>query len=204
MGKLTLRKYIHLYSQTHRRLYIIGPLFSASEAKQSNFSGAVIFVDGGVRFRKSDEGFSVGDGDSSEVALDKVLNTEKDFSDLSYVFDHLEDYFEEVVLLGFLGGRRDHELANLAEAHRFLSRRNLKVRLLFDQEVIGLSKGEWQVSIDSIFTLFSFEAVHLDLRGACKYQTSGFLRHLSSHGLSNEGYGKVAISCDHPVFVFTS
>ncbi len=181
------------------RMCIVGPLFDGARSIEE----PAVFVDGGSRFRESGQGISVGDGDSYSGSLDHLLPVEKDYSDLAFVLDHLPGRVRHLDLFGFLGGRRDHELINLGEAHRFLkSRRN--TRACFDSAVIALSAGAWRESIFGVFSLFAFESTRITLTGDCQYPIANdrVLPAGSSWGLSNIGEGAVDISVRGPVFVF--
>ena len=192
-----LADYLEKYKAA-KELTVVGPLFEG-EAK---FSEPVVFVDGGSRYRTRDIGFRVGDGDSSCGELDMKLNAEKDFSDLAFVFTRVGGFFGRIRLLGFLGGRRDHELINLAEAHSFLQARK-STQLSFDERVRGYSAGEWTLQVEGLFSLFAFAEAHVKLSGACRYPIAdGTLKPLSSHGLSNVGHGEVHLACRGPVFLF--
>ena len=182
-------------------LQIVGPFFDESVALKE----PVIFVDGGVQYRKRNIGFSVGDGDSSSVPLDQKLNAEKDFSDLSFVLKRIPENLQKIYLLGFLGHRQDHQLMNLAEVHRFLKTKvNVPTRAQFDQSLFAVSKGNWKFDIHGIFSLFSFEEITLSLSGACKYRLgpNEKFQQLSSQGLSNVGHGEIQLTVTSPLFIF--
>lgn len=199
---MTLKDYLLSLSKDENQIHLIGPLFSGLSLPKE----PTIFVDGGTRFRKDKRGFSVGDGDSSAGDLDELISKEKDFSDLTYVLNHLGHRFNQIYLFGFLGGRKDHELINFAEIHQFLLPQEQKVKVLFDEQVIALSKGAWEIEIHGVFSTFLFEKTQVTLSGNCRYTASDThsVRYLSSHGLSNEGSGLVKIKTNGPVFLFLS
>lgn len=192
---MNLEKYLAQF-KSNSKLYLIGPLYD----EEAIFKEPVIFVDGGGQYQKSEEGFIVGDGDSSEIQMDEKLSEEKDISDLGYALSQIEG-FSELLLLGFLGKRKDHELMNLAEVHRFLKGKS-QVKASFDNKVIALSTGEWKLDIMGTFSLFAFESIELTMSGECKYSIDTTLKELSSHGLSNEGNGEIVINTNGPVFVW--
>lgn len=198
---MNLKQYFDLYKSSEV-LYIIGPLFNAD----SNYLDPVIYVDGGVNFKKNRAGISVGDGDSSKSDLDILLPQKKDYSDLAFVLTNLASNFKTVYLLGFLGGRRDHELINFAVVHEYLKSAQFPTKVKFDAEVIAYSKGCWKTHIKSIFSIFAFEEAQLKLTGECDYtlETKQRLKPLSGHGLSNVGYGEIEIENSSPVFLFIS
>ncbi len=178
---------------------LIGPLYKG----KAEFSDPVIFVDGGAQFRKASEGLSVGDGDSYSGVLDEKLNPNKEYSDLAYVLSSLPAHFHEVFLLGFIGGRRDHEWANLGEAYAFLHTRHQATKIHFESEVTGFSVGKWQLEINGPFSVLSIEAAQVKLLGDCQYtlKQATKIEPLSSHGISNTGEGAITLQTDKPVFI---
>lgn len=107
-------------------------------------------------------------------------------------------------MVGFLGGRRDHELINLGEIHKFLCTRTKPTECDLDWAVCGFSPGKWPLQIKGIFSVLAFEATKITLTGDCAYQLREptALSLLSSHGLSNEGFGIIELRNDEPVFVY--
>lgn len=198
---MELKVYLQSFS-TSNTLYIVGPFYDESIP----FTEPVVFVDRGVFFRKTSEGVSVGDGDSAGFKLQHQLEHDKDLSDLAFVLENIPSHFERVHLLGFLGHRKDHELMNWAEAHRCLKSSTARKVLHFDQSIQAFSKGQWSITVRGTFSIFSFEPCDVKLTGQCKFKIEGFssLKALSSHGLSNEGFGDIEISTTGPVFLFNS
>jgi thiamine pyrophosphokinase len=197
---MALQEYLSTLPETIDEVNLIGPFFAGVTLPP----GPKIFVDRGTKHRVFKEGFSVGDGDSHLDGLDQLLDPTKDYSDLAYVLRNLDERFLKIHLHGFLGGRRDHELMNLAEAHDFLKWRKKGTSIHFDEAVFGFSAGDWEFPVTGIFSIFAFEKVHVQLWGRCEYKLpeKTALRPLSSHGLSNIGTGGVNLSCSAPVFVF--
>lgn len=180
-------------------MQVVGPLYAGDR----KFSDPVIFVDGGTGCRQGTEGLAVGDGDSHAGDLDEQLNPNKDYSDLSYVLASLPAHLSEASLVGFLGGRRDHEWANLGEAHAFLKQRHSPMQLHFEPQISGFNAGKWQLEINETFSLLCLETAMVRLTGECQYplhQKTG-LEPLCSHGLSNVGFGTITLNTDSPVFV---
>jgi len=173
-----------------------------------------IYVDGGSDYRQpasSTESslplISVGDGDSTTGKLDEVLPAQKDYSDLAFVLRGLPQNILAVEMLGFLGGRRDHELANFGEVHAFLKTRTEFCRVEMhsaDQSVIAFARGSLTIDIQGTFSVMVLEPSAVKIEGACDYPLSGdvTLPVASSHGLSNKGRGRVVITSDQPCFVF--
>jgi thiamine pyrophosphokinase len=181
-----------------------------------------VYVDGGSRFRN--EGgwaaghtehsafptVSVGDGDSSGGSLDELLPSEKDYSDLAFVLRSLPASVKEVILLGFLGGRRDHELANLGEVNEFLKTRSQHCRVDLvgnsGDRVIAFAHGALTLDVIGGFSVFVLEPATVKIAGQCRYPlpAGSVISPLSSHGLSNEGMGRLNIASDSPCFILLS
>lgn len=189
------------------RLVIVGPLLK--DFYISSERRPIVYVDGGVKARNPQAdgpSIAVGDGDSSVSALDVVLPTEKDYSDLAFVLRHLPLGARHLELRGFLGGRRDHELANFGEVHEFLKRRGNFSTVAFDDSVIAFSAGRLQKEIHDSFSLMVLEPCSVTIRGKCKFAVEKplLLSPLSSHGLSNVGNGLVEFEVTGPAFVILS
>ena len=195
---LTIARYLHDYTDSIN-IELVGPMYHGD----AKFTAPTLFVDGGSQFRKHNEGLSVGDGDSYSGDLDETLNPHKDYSDLAYVLASLPAQFHKVQLHGFLGGRGDHELANLGEASAFLKHRHRATRVQFDQAICGFSAGDWQLEIHEPFSLLSVETAKITLKGACDYPLTQLteIEPLCSHGLSNNGSGSITLKTDAPVFI---
>ncbi len=191
---------------THR-VTLIGPMSVAADVlglQERELQEPLIWVDGGINHRRGKAGFSIGDGDSCAWKLDQYLETDKDYSDLAYTLNRLSKQFTDILLLGFLGGRRDHELFNLGEAHSFLCAASVPTRIRFDSGIDGYSKGEWAFHVYTLFSLWVLEAATVKLVGACKYQlrTPTEIAPLSSLGLSNIGTGEINLLTTGPAFIF--
>ena len=202
-----LKNYLQRFAD-RRRVTVVGPMlgvpFNPTAAEEP-----VIWVDGGVNHRPQDAGqdcvgFSVGDGDSAAEKLDQELDTDKDYSDLAFVLGCLRARFSSVVLLGFLGGRRDHELFNLGEVHHFLAAAKTPTRVRFDDSLEVYSAGEWGFEIHGVFSLMVFEPTTVKLAGACKFPltTPTKIAPLRSLGLSNHGFGAITLTTRGPAFIF--
>lgn len=180
---------------------LVGPL----AAPRAKWPEPCIFIDGGSRHQgQSPLHISVGDGDSSVEQVDHLLPAAKDFSDLAYVLRHMPQHLSRLSMVGFLGGRRDHELINLGEIHRFLCTRPKPTECDLDWSVCGFSAGKWPLQLKGVFSVVALEPTQLTMTGDCAYPlpVATPLGVLSSHGLSNEGFGIVEIRNDGPVFVF--
>lgn len=204
-----------------KEIFIIGPLFKENLAiskRESSF----LFIDGGSRFfdyvqkvfldsfpNSTSTHFNtlkIGDGDSYDGTLDTKLPVCKNFSDLSYGLKFVVPSIEKVNLLGFLGGRKDHELFNLGEAYKILLSNQVdkKAKFLFDQSFICFPPGNNSVTLDGTFSLFVLEEASISITGQIKYPlpTPTKIEPLSSLGLSNLSYGEFFIKSDKPTFIY--
>lgn len=191
------------------RVTLVGPMHDRSV----DVSEPTVFVDGGARFMGNLGGapsIRVGDGDSGVADLDVRLPAEKDFSDLAFVLRELPVAVVALRLLGFLGGRLDHMLANLGELHGFLARRSSGLVELEGSGVVGGRAGvqivgfvgSLELRISGVFSVMVLESCEVRIEGECKYPLkSTTLPPASSHGLSNEGHGLVRFSSRGPCFV---
>ncbi|MGE4130940.1 MAG: hypothetical protein AB7F86_04845 [Bdellovibrionales bacterium] len=187
-------------------LDLVGPMWTSPFSVER----PVVFVDGGTRWRPAQAGqptVSVGDGDSGDQPLDFKLNPDKDFSDLAFVLGELPKSVRQLNLYGFLGGRRDHEVAGFGEIHRFLlTRKEEAMARFFDLSGVKVlaAIGPTEANIQGRFSLMVMETSEVRLAGACQYKLDPprILRPFSSHGLSNEGTGKVRIASEKPYFLF--
>lgn len=192
-----------------RQVTLIGPVLTRAP-RAGRLREPLIWVDGGADHRapifRDRPGIAVGDGDSAKSRLDHYLPEDKDYSDLAFVLRRIPQQFFEVVMLGFLGGRRDHELFNLGEAHRFLAGRESPTRVRFDHSVRAFSKGEWQLHNHAAFSLAVIEPATVTLTGPCKYPLNEptTITPLSSFGLSNRSQGELILRTDGPVFILES
>jgi thiamine pyrophosphokinase len=184
------------------RIDVVGPEYAPHHIP---FAEPVIFVDGGVRFRKSKEGFAVGDGDSAPdpSALNLLLPKEKDFSDLAFTLANLPETITEVRLHGFLGGRLDHQFFNIGEACAFLRQRKRPSRVFFDDKIIAHSAGSWAFDQKGLFSLAVLEAAKVLVHGDVKYpiDPASDVLPLSSLGLSNVALGRFGIHSNKPFLI---
>jgi thiamine pyrophosphokinase len=182
----------------HKSIDLVGPFGQSWRAGEN----PVIFVDSGVQWRQPTAlAASIGDGDSSSEPLDMTLHRDKEYSDLAFALRSLPQNIVEIMAHGFLGGRRDHELANFGEAFAFLKARLKPTRICWDQQAIAWSKGRWEFDRVGTFSLFSFEPTQITIEGECRYRLPEptVLPPLSSLGLSNEASGHVRIKTSGPL-----
>ena len=195
-----------------KKLQVIGPL----EFDKSKVSSSLptVVIDGGLNHELSLENqLSIGDGDSAKgehrIKIDIHLNKEKDYSDLGYLFNLLDETYlknhlvtlEKLELWGFLGKRRDHEFINILEAYSFLKNRSQLV-ISFQEEILCLSKGDYEFDRRGTFSLISLEGTEVQIAGSVKYPFKGILKASSSHGLSNESQGSFQIKASGPLILF--
>lgn len=184
-----------------QRITLVGPLVATDLVIEE----PVIFVDGGSSLRENGIGIAVGDGDSSLHPMDILLDPDKDFSDLAFALSLVPQSITELDIVGFLGGRRDHELFNIGEVVRFLRHRPKQTRVAFDRSAIALSGGKWQLSIDGLFSLMAVEPALVTLQGQCRYpiDPAKKIEPLSSFGLSNIGSGVISIENSNPILLLS-
>ena len=195
-------------SEGFNAIRLVGPLFSPGLATFST-ELPTLYIDGGLNFKPAAPhlSFSVGDGDSSPLKPELLLNPEKDFSDLAYALDLLPSHFTKLHLEGFLGGRRDHEWINLGVVHKFLTERKMPTEVSFDRnQVRGFSAGERELDFQGTFSILCFDDTELSLKGMIKFPCApktNFPR-FSSLGLSNEAFGKFKLQSAGAVFLLTN
>lgn len=171
---------------------------------------AILAVDGGIKFTKEAQVW-VGDGDSSpSLSLPENcwhLPCDKDFSDFSAALK-LMDESRCIHLWGFLGGRKDHELAVWGECHEFLkSHPKCQFKIYQDGILKGLylPAGSGNIDHQGGFSLLVLEKSLVSLSGDVTYPlfTPTLLRPLSSHGISNYSRGSLSYISDSPIlFLF--
>lgn len=170
--------------------------------------GPTIYIDGGTKWFKenSDAQFCLGDGDSQQDGSSKNLDlqfpSEKDASDTELAFNLLPQQPLKIWAWGFLGGEKAHELSNFGTAHRWLEGR-FDSAVLFDQEILFLSPGQWELSLKHEFSLLSLEPNQIRLEGDCQYQLKQPtpITAFSSLGLSNKAWGTINVQCAHALMV---
>ncbi len=169
---------------------------------------AVLAVDGGLKYAPKAD-FWVGDGDSNPaLPLPEhflKLSPEKDISDFRAALDLLPEA-ESILLWGFLGGRRDHELAILGECHGYLkSNPGCQIKIYNKGVLAGvfLPTGVGRIEYTGSFSLFSLESAKVTLRGDVLYSLSSpiNLAPLSSHGISNKAQGMIMTESDKPLLI---
>ena len=193
-------------------LVLVGPVMAAPLLLQDVARlgiGTVpqIAVDGGIEFALKPVLWA-GDGDSSPSGTPVAFKDSQDETDLRFCLNGVRGgQWRQLHLFGFLGGRRDHELANLGEIHAEMKARGAFVSAVFyddklEAAVRFFNAGAHRVNISGTFSLLSLEAAVADIGGDCAYAAKGAaLPVLSGRGVSNSGRGMVDISCDAPFMI---
>lgn len=180
------------------RIVLVGPYYTTS-----NLQEPLVYVDAGAQFQIDTKGFSVGDNDSFSGQLQEQLPIEKDISDLAYVLRMIPDRIVEIELLGFLGGRKDHEFATILEVLNYMKKQEGRRQVVWDQGVIRCFQGTFELEHKGIFSVFSFNPdTSIELNGDIKYPISKSIEAFSSHGLSNEALGKFVITATKPILLY--
>ena len=144
-------------------------------------------------------------------ALDVLLPPAKDYSDLGFALEVLRLVdVARLDLLGFLGGRRDHEWVNFGELARFAAHRaELRIDVFDGAEprapaVTVLGPGAHSLKHAGTFTLAHFVDAATTLRGAIDYPLGAGteLPAHSSLGLSNRAHGRFQLQSDQVSLLF--
>ena len=189
-----------------QKIAIVGPFFRRKYLVKCPL---YVLVDKGADFHKEIKDleresifFKLGDGDSYEGMLDIRLSRNKDFSDLKFALDILPSSVKTLHLLGFVGGRLDHQLFCLGEVHHFLvSKKN--TRVLFDDHLFAFSSGRVEQEVFGSFSLAVFSPTKISLNGKCRFSLEkSTVAPLSSLCLGNWGDGLIVIESNGPFFLF--
>lgn len=176
----------------------------AGLVRDYSFDG-VYAVDGGYRtLRKADlEPTEVfGDFDSLgyvPAGADAVFDWHKDFTDMDWALSHaLEGGFDEVFLVGGLGGRTDHAIGNLQLMAKY-ARQGLKVWSFGEDEVVvclagggDLSRLQFSSQAQGTFSLLPHsDVVEGVIEEGLEWELSGArLTNSELLGISNEFKGE--------------
>lgn len=196
---MKIETYLKSFNKNHH-IILIGPLYKRG---LFHFEEPLIYVDGGVNFKEEIgvEGFCAGDGDSSNSLPQDLIPKEKDYSDLEYVLSKLPPNITTVLALGFLGGRKDHESANLSSFYYYLENSLTHVDLGEGYELYG--PGEQDLKIYGGFSVINSGVGHMKISGEVKYPYNGKIhRRYSSQFISNIGHGQVKIVNTMPIGLY--
>ena len=195
---------------------IIGPC----EVDKSSINTTLhsIVVDGGLNHKITFQDYiSIGDGDSTKSSLEQkcqhLLPEDKNESDLHHALKLIPTKAKKILLHGFLGGRQDHQLMNLAECSHYIDKEeNFEKNLHFykDKErfISILGPNTWVLEYFGVFSLFSFIDQNVVLFGDVKYRLGGeytqVLSAYTSLGLSNSASGQFTLKNQRPILIFWS
>ncbi|GAB4019885.1 MAG: hypothetical protein Fur0010_22230 [Bdellovibrio sp.] len=190
-------------------LALIGPMDFTLNSPLSSETG-LIFVDGGTRhlhrFANHPYKYSLGDGDSAPSGLkfDQLFDPVKDETDLELALQTLPKHSFALSLWGFLGGRRDHELAAYGAVAHFLLDRPEHNVVHFDEVNKILAPGSHQLEFSGGFSLLAFYPTTLHLDGNIDYKSEDVieLRPFSGRGISNKAYGPFELTCNSPLLLW--
>ena len=196
---MNLKEYLEQFSHKNH-LTLVGPMINHYD---SDFQEPVVFVDGGSQNYK-DIGFIVGDGDSSAIKMHEKLPEQKHISDLSYALSEIPGHFTKILALGFVGGRKDHELINWGEFFYFLDQKK-QSEVQLSREIKIYSPGVHKVSIQGVFSLINSASKPITISGSCEYSFSGTPKYaFTSQFLSNIGSGLLQISSEASFGIITT
>lgn len=197
------------------RLVLVGPVMAApllaGDVAHLGLAGvAQVAVDGGIEYALKPVLWA-GDGDSGSSGTPVVFKDNQDETDLRFCLNGVRGWnWRELHLFGFLGGRRDHELANFGEIHAELkTRANFTSAVFYDDKlepaVRFFRAGAHCVNISGVFSLLALEPAVADISGDCDYAAAGVsLPLLSGRGISNRGRGMVDIACTAPFMIIAA
>lgn len=194
------------YDSGDDMLVLVGPMHGRRAEKLK----PQVAVDGGIRYAVSPLLWA-GDGDSAGLVPGDVpafTKHNQDETDLRFCLNGLRDWkWTELHLVGFLGGRRDHELANFGEIHAELKARpGFRRAVFYDSEMTArlffYPAGSHTISINGTFSLLVIEASAVTVSGACEFTAEKLpLAPLSGLGVSNRGSGEMKIACAAPLMI---
>jgi len=165
-----------------------------------------VAVDGGAAFSLSPV-LWVGDGDSgtTKVGVPALKKTSDNITDLVFCLIQIDRWkWTQLHLYGFLGARRDHELANFGEVCQMMKTRAETVRAIFyhdesEAKIFIYQAGLHSIEVQGLFSILVFETTRLTISGACQYPVSDqFIGAFSGRGVSNQGSGTITIQSANP------
>lgn len=165
-----------------------------------------IAIDGGMRYASSPFLWA-GDGDSGAkpTKIPAFVKHDQNETDLRFCLNGIRDWhWRELHLFGFIGDRRDHELANFGEVYAEMKQRRKFQKAVFYDEgfrphVLFYPSGEHIITRLGLFSFLAFERSDVSIEGRCRYPANALqIPALSGKGLSNEGAGEVTVRCSNP------
>ena len=187
---------------------LIGPRIKAFEAQSLTHLKGLILIDGArTAFDlKPSSALLVGDGDScreeARAEFDYLCDPNKSQSDLALVLESLPETVKELTLLGFRGGRLDHELFNLGELSLWLQKRP-GLKFSHGEDLQGFSAGEWKFEFKGLFSLMALQECQFSLEGEVEYPLEKqSVPPLKSLTLSNQSLGSFQVQSNKPFFLY--
>ena len=189
------------------RLILVGPLQQSPLLDPPGLKDVPqIAIDGGARSAVNPVLWA-GDGDSGNApeGIPAFTKYSQDITDFRFCLSGIRSWrWNALHLFGFLGGRRDHELACFGEIQA-----EMKARIPFSRAVFYGSDnlpqvqffraGKHSVELRGAFSLLVLETAVVTLSGDCRYKTTATaLGSLTGQGISNEASGVVEISATGP------
>ncbi len=186
----------------------VGPLALSQPIQPNLEKWPCFYIDGGLDFKglyPSTRSLSLGDGDSAKSrprALDVRYPEDKDKSDFALALELIEELPLPIKLLGFTGGRREHEWAIVGESMSFLKVSNCPI-IYWDNHSAFLPAGTHQITGKGRFSLFTLENKGIRLTGKVKFPVDPPrpFEALSSLGLSNVASGKFEVTALGPILI---
>ena len=149
-----------------------------------------------------------GDGDSGAPpqSVPAFIKHDQNITDLRFCLDGIRGWrWNALHLFGFLGGRRDHELANFGEIHVEMKARTAFSKAVFYGEdnapqMYFFQAGEHAVAnLHGIFSVLVLEPAEITITGECRYPVEkASLQPFSGQGVSNEASGTVKFTASGP------
>jgi len=198
-----MNDHAHLKSD---RLILVGPVLSQTIQSELLKSLGLLDVpqlaiDGGDRFAPQPL-MVIGDGDSASgnSGVKMVSKNNQDQTDLGYSLGLIASgRWVELHLFGFLGARKDHELASIGEVcHSLGSRPDLSRAIFYTPELkLGFSvhnTGTHEFKHHGVFSVIAFESSRITISGKCEYQLRDkTLLPFSGRGVSNVASGEFTV-----------
>lgn len=192
-------------------IILVGPvlqnMLDAKHLRAAELEGAPqIAIDGGIR-HATNPVLWAGDGDSGAQPknIPAFVKTNQDETDLRFCLHGIHNWrWRALHLFGFLGGRRDHELANFGEVHAHMkARRNFERAVFYGADnapaVYVFAEGEHALEVTGRFSVLALEPLEISISGDCAYAAENLaLEPLSGRGVSNTGTGLVRFRAGAP------
>ena len=199
-----------------KQLILIGPTLETSithdTLKKLHLENTPqIAIDGGIQFAHNPI-LWMGDGDSGSptLSMPALRKSTQDETDLRFCLNHIQDWsWEKLHLFGFLGKRKDHELANLGEVYSVAKSRTKMEKAIFynnsfTPEIFIFPAGKCSLPIHGLFSILTFEQSTVTVSGQCEFKAhETIFTTLEGRGLSNRGFGLVQIQSSAPFLILT-